>query len=90
MLYGILMLGGFFGSLLGLMALSYYLFDSGLPFAFLLIFTGFTGAVYMTAKDKVESERFQEQRLVDELKRNYERQEELAKINEKYGTNITV
>ena len=89
MVYGILIISGAFGSLLGLMILSYYLFDSAVPFGFLLSFVGLTGCVYLMAKDKVESERFNEQRLVDELRRNYERQEEIAKINEKYGTTLT-
>lgn len=72
MVYGILIFVFAFGLLFGLEILSYYLFDSPLPFLFFLIFMGLSGSVYMMAKERVESERFNEQRLVDTLRHNNE------------------
>lgn len=84
---GILSIG--IATLIGLIELSFYLFGSPVPLLGLIGIVSALMAIYQYAKDRVEFERREEQRLVDSLIRDAERAEENRKIEEKYGIKLT-
>ena len=90
--YVALILGIGLGSLaffVGLLSLSYHLFDSTVPAFMFMGFCGFVYGVYMLALEKVEAERREEQRLVDKLIRDGQHAERITEIENKYGIKIT-
>ena len=80
---------GSIASMLGLMWISIQLFDSFAPLTILLFTLSIFTFVYMMAKEKVDAERREEQRLVDQLIRDAKRAEENAQIEAKYGIKVT-
>ena len=75
--------------MLGLMWVSIQLFDSFAPLTILLFTLSIFTFVYMMAKEKVDAERREEQRLVDKLIRDAEHSEKIAQIENKYGIKVT-
>ena len=75
---------GSIGGMLCLMWASIQLFDSFAPLTGLLFTVSIFTFVYMMAKEKVDAERREEQRLVDKLLRDAKRAEENAQIEAKY------
>ena len=76
-------------TLIGLIELSFYLFGSPVPLLALIGIGSALIAIYQYAKERVDFERREEQRLVDNLIRDAERAEENRKIEEKYGIKLT-
>ena len=80
---------GSIGGMLCLMWASIQLFDSFAPLTILLFTLSIFTFVYMMAKEKVDAERRDEQRLVDQLIRDAKREEENREIEAKYGVKLT-
>lgn len=80
---------GSIGGMLGLMWISIQLFDSFAPLTVLLFTVSIFTFVYMMAKEKVDAERREEQRLVDKLIRDAEHAEKITEIEAKYGIKVT-
>ena len=90
--YLFIWLGGIIGviaTFVILLGLSYRYFDSAVPFFILLFGSSMLVITYMMAKDAVDQERRDEQRLVDDLIRSAKREEEYRALEVKYGVKLS-